>query len=286
MAAVAVLCINLDRAPQRWLNIQAMAGRLHSAVPDVKRAGVTRIQAVAGDTLDPADPAVPLSVLARWRLQHRAAVCSSPPVDSLSAVGCYLSHVRCWEWLRRHPEIAYALILEDDVCLSDAFDRAWAATVGPLLSAVPPVLDLLVLGYENRAVQFQGPLTPYRSVTVHGQRLHDRHWFVGSHCYVVGQRGAARLLQTALPVELHVDYYLCMCMHLGLVAGYLLPESAADQCLGRTETAIVHFDALRTNYKKYLPFLDVAVSRLTAAAMVAAVVVVALFVCQKSKQPR
>jgi hypothetical protein len=86
-----------------------------------------------------------------------------------------------------------------------------------------------------------GPLTPYGAAIVGAGRhvLHDRHWFLGSHGYVVRRRGAERLLREARPIEMHVDHYLCMQMHQRTVVGYVLPVSIVDQCLWRTEKAIL-----------------------------------------------
>jgi hypothetical protein len=91
-----------------------------------------------------------VSALARWHLQHPDAVCSTPPINSLAAVGCYLSHERCWAWLCDRPEYAGALVLEDDACPGAGFDAAWAETVAPLLADPTAAFDLLVLGYDNR----------------------------------------------------------------------------------------------------------------------------------------
>jgi hypothetical protein len=139
------------RAPRRWANVRTFAAEHLRGYP------LVRIEAVAGDGLDPDAADLPVSALARWHLRHPDAVCSAPPIDSLAALGCYLSHERCWAWLRDRPEYAGALVLEDDACPGAGFDAAWAATVAPLLADPTAAFDLLVLGYDNR---------PHRSVSV------------------------------------------------------------------------------------------------------------------------
>jgi GR25 family glycosyltransferase involved in LPS biosynthesis len=109
-------------------------------------------------------------------------------LDSVGALGATLSHVRCWRWLAAHPDVPYALVLEDDCRLHPDFAALWQKDVAPLL----PSVDLIVLGYAA---------CPHLAVPVRDTRTaHFRSiGFQGMHCYAVTQAGARRLLALRTP---------------------------------------------------------------------------------------
>lgn len=156
--AVPILVINLDEAKQRWLHTEALVRRVLPHHPLVRMPAVD----VRSKSLD--DPNLPLSPLARWRLQRPdRRLCSRMILSHLSAVGCSLSHIHCWRWLVDHPEWSYALILEDDVCLNEVtFPRRWEREVGPILEIPERCFDRPSKGRSKHR---------YRSVRLPSSRL-------------------------------------------------------------------------------------------------------------------
>jgi GR25 family glycosyltransferase involved in LPS biosynthesis len=107
-----IVCINLDRRPDRWQRLQKRAGSLNIG-------GVQRFSAIDGATLDcPAD----------WD-------------DYPGAYGCLLSHIAVVRRAReqRLPNI---LILEDDA----VFDAQIESRFASYISQVPADWDMLLFG--------------------------------------------------------------------------------------------------------------------------------------------
>ena len=189
--------------------------------------------------------------------------------------GCLLSHRLCWQWLLLQDAYACALVLEDDCCVDDARFRAAWTTV-----AAQPVdgFDVLVLGHHTEwkwelpAARRHRAWTAVRPIPGTDLLARRRHWFIGTHCYLVTRAGARRLLDLTRLLEVHADWMLSHAMNLGLVRGYSLPSSVVSQCLGRTEASIVHI-AWSTGYQKFLPgTLTVATALLAGGGLLAALV--------------
>lgn len=192
-----ILCINMKNATQRWQSIQRH-------VSDSFRpgsVGLHRMEAVNGKDLDIRDPRLPVSPKCRERLYDRLALCHWRQLDSQGALGCYLSHCRCWQWLLDHPEHEHVLILEDDACFAPSFRTQWTTYIVPFLQTT--AYHFLLLGYR--------PLPGYyvhAAPCTFNLPLYDKLSFLGSHCYLVSRSGAQRLLQLAFPIQVHIDSFL------------------------------------------------------------------------------
>ena len=102
------------------------------------------------------------------------------------------------------------------------------------------------------------------------------------------QRGAQRLLQLSLPAEVHLDFFLGIVARMGLVEGFMLPQSIVQQRPGHgNECApvtafsegpkhfhgdsvpgtIPHFDLRQVSFRMLLP--DVTVEALILTTIVA-----------------
>lgn len=225
----ATLCINLDRDTARWQRMQD--GETPLLPPELQP--IRRVSAVDGRTLDIADPALPVSARCRQRLRERWRLCNGLQIDSVGALGCTLSHLRCWRWLQEHRnEYAGALILEDDCRLTPGFAHAWVTRVGPMLRRACRGVDWVVLGYR---------CAPKRPAPA----------FEGTHCYALTPAGADNLCAHVFPVQLHVDAYLWVLRDVGLApGGRMWRESLASQA-GRAGSTIGHFE-LQVGYKRAL----------------------------------
>lgn len=251
-------CINLDRSPDRWVAMRTEFERI--GVPAER---VTRISAVDGRQLTPADVAPLMTALARLHLKHPELLCNADTLDSLPAVACTLSHVRAWTLLRETPGVPYMVVVEDDARFDPRLAplmrgeaRGREAPLAELFSRPRPAVewDLVLLGFMPR-----GRLTPW----LYPQRIPEvslRHklglvrpdeFFYGSHAYVVSRSGAERLLRCVFPIELHVDMFFVAARETRRLRSWLVVPGLAFQG-GDAPLSIPHLQYGR-NYKTLLP---------------------------------
>ena len=113
------------------------------------------------------------------------------------AVGCYLSHMKCWSLLKDSGD-AFALILEDDVVFnntSEDFDRIVSIGQAELADG----LDILLLGHTFDFVE------PERTMSV------DK--FYCTHAYLISALACDKLLRLALPMKCQLDSFMSKLNH-------------------------------------------------------------------------
>jgi GR25 family glycosyltransferase involved in LPS biosynthesis len=113
------------------------------------------------------------------------------------AVGCYLSHMKCWSLLKDSGD-AFALILEDDVVFSNTledFDRIVSIGQAELADG----LDIFLLGHT---LDVAGP---ERTVSV------DK--FYCTHAYLISALACDKLLRWALPMKCQLDSFMSKLNH-------------------------------------------------------------------------
>ena len=113
------------------------------------------------------------------------------------AVGCYLSHMKCWSLLKESGD-AFALILEDDVVFSNTpkdFDRIVSIGQAELADG----LDILLLGHTFDFVE------PERTMSV------DK--FYCTHAYLISALACDKLLRLALPMKCQLDSFMSKLNH-------------------------------------------------------------------------
>ena len=113
------------------------------------------------------------------------------------AVGCYLSHMKCWSLLKESGD-AFALILEDDVVFgntSEDFDRIVSIGKAELADG----LDILLLGHTFDFVE------PERTMSV------DK--FYCTHAYLISALACDKLLRLALPMKCQLDSFMSKLNH-------------------------------------------------------------------------
>lgn len=176
-ADLAVFCINLDRAPQRWDQMQ----------PRLEALGLphTRFPAIDGKA-DPARVASVLDAATFRRNMGRPALAAE--------VGCYLSHLAVWEAFLTTAN-PVALVLEDDVVFHADFLPALDAAL-----AAADRWDMLKL---NR-IRAKLPIRQGRA----GDWVLNAYLgpATGFGAYLITRDLAARLLPRMLPVRMPVDY--------------------------------------------------------------------------------
>lgn len=278
--ALPVLYINLDRAPQRRKNIEA------GIAAHLPGCAAVRIPGVDGSALTPSQIEDALTPSARLTLRHPERTVSHAQIETIGAVGCTLSHVRCWDWILAQPEgegpgATAALILEDDACFGPHFRSEWDRRISRLLDAPGPrAWDVLMLGFDA--------LTNATPAAVGGQPLRTLApggSLFGTHAYIVSREGAARLRRHAVPMEMQTDAYLVCLQQLGVLRLFVLPSHpTVTQCLGATERGIAHGyrpsaeDSIRTATAYLLGYSHAPSSVPWATALLAMFLVTALSV--------
>lgn len=194
-----IVCISLDRRPDRWAKTKASANR--AGLP------MTRFRAVdAREFAAPAHEHPDVSLLTAHNLLKRTRR-SHYEIDRAGAVGCSLSHYGVWRGLLNSGAPA-VLIFEDDVELpADMRGR-----LERLFRVLPAEWDVI----QFTATRFDTGLGCMPDPVV-GPDWWSCTSLMGAHAYMVSRRGAERLLARAYPIELHVDAYMAFMARLGLI---------------------------------------------------------------------
>lgn len=172
-----VLVINLDRS----------AGRLDRIRSRLAGLGLPfhRLPAVDGNTLSDSAHNFHYSAELNRRCYHKPLV----PGE----IGCYLSHLRAWQWMLDHP-CKGAVILEDDVILGDNFPEAL-----DLLPRIGEPWDVIKLGsLSAKPVLHATPLGPF-------SLRRYRKTPISAFAQAVSRRGAEKLLRTRAAFGRPVD---------------------------------------------------------------------------------
>ena len=193
LSDVPIVCISLNRRPDRWANIQATAG--------VAGLDVQRLEAVdAKEFVAHKHPDITLGTAHNILFGKRRA---HYEIDTAGAIGASLSHFKAWKQLTDSGAPAM-IVFEDDLHIpADLKDRL--ETVLAAASSLDG-WDMIQLQQTEYRDGSKG-CAPMKGAAA------DNPWSVctslmGAHAYIVSQRGATRLLEKAYPIELHVDAYM------------------------------------------------------------------------------
>jgi len=193
---VQIVCISLERRPDRWTRINGEA----------ERSGITltRMDAVDASTfVAHQHPAITLGTAHNIYFKTRR---SHYEIDAGGAIGASLSHFKAWENLLASDKKA-AIIFEDDcaipIGLKERLDK--------VLSVLPSDWDMVTL---HR--------TTFSGFTGCKSQRGDEPWqlctsLMGAHAYIVSRKGAKALLEKAYPIELHVDAYMAYMSRMGYI---------------------------------------------------------------------
>ena len=109
------------------------------------------------------------------------------------AVGCYLSHVKCWEACLNNKDGDYCLVLEDDSTTSKDF----FSKINEVVNEVKIKWGIINLGWAST--------TPYQILN-NNLAIVDR--FFLSHAYLLSNHGAETLLRLHNKIEKQVDAFM------------------------------------------------------------------------------
>jgi GR25 family glycosyltransferase involved in LPS biosynthesis len=204
-----MVCINLKHRADRWERFSAQPGLKRL----LDRYTFERFDAVNGSALDiKNDMRISLrtkrNILEHVRRDHEE-------LDSAGGVGCYLSHTSVWANFLKRSE-PYLMVFEDDAVIPVTFadDLTAAMRESTLLPQLPDVWFFSktcgwYYDYKGKARPKDvkgGVLGPWT--------LNTCAAFTG---YIISRRGAERLLETAFPLDMHVDLYACLNGELGRI---------------------------------------------------------------------
>lgn len=186
---IPIICINLLRREDRWVDFIKQEG-LHGL--DIKRWN-----AVDGATIDYInDPRVSMRVKRNIIKKLRR---SWDDIYTPGALGCYLSHLEIWRWLAKSDSIA-CVVLEDDCVVpsdfSDKLRHLWEE------SAIirDGRFDCCILHRKCGEVA-QGNMEG-------DKMIEPMEIFFNTTGYIITRSCALKLVENALPIQVHVDKYI------------------------------------------------------------------------------
>ena len=196
---VPMLCISLDRRPDRWAQFQV--GATAAGLP-VQRLSAVDAREFGERAYDRED----ISLLTAHNIKFGRRR-SHYEIDRTGAIGASLSHFECWRRLLRSSAPAM-VVFEDDVILPADL----APRMQRLLDEAPRGWDMIQLqrtmfaGDEHDCTDLPGqePWQNCESLT-------------GAYAYLISRRGAEKLLARAYPIELHVDAYMAFMSRMGYI---------------------------------------------------------------------
>lgn len=197
-------CINLKHRPDRWERF--------SKQPELqelmKEYSFERFEGVNGANLNiSSDDRISLRTKRNIREHIRR---DHEELNTAGGVGCYLSHTTVWKKFLERPE-PFCIIFEDDAAIPTGFkDRLHTAMKE--VSLLPQVPDVWF---------FCEPAEWHYRVKGKEYPKLQGHWiqnvctvFTG---YLLTKRGAEKLLETAFPIDMHVDQYTCLANDIGTI---------------------------------------------------------------------
>ena len=132
------------------------------------------------------------------------------------AIGCALSHAAIWKEAATHPDSFRVLVLEDDVILSEDFDKA----VSDAILNVPDDFDMLYLSLNSATL-----LSPYSGLK-HGNKRNTLAKVVGRNFqtpgYIITAKGAKRLLKQLFPLNMQIDSYIEMLTTSKIISAFAI----------------------------------------------------------------
>jgi GR25 family glycosyltransferase involved in LPS biosynthesis len=195
---IPVVCLNLDRRPDRWERVQGSPG--YADFPSIKRW-----PAVDGKTIDNLNDER-LSLIAKYNIKKNTRR-GHEYLHTPGAIGCYLSHASVYEWLANQNDTDVVLIFEDDVALPAGCYQRLKEYVGatPLLHD-PTKWDVWQLGpWISEGIEDPAAGEGNRRIFT----------YILAHAYFVSKRGATALLKHIYPIELQIDGYMSFLSNIG-----------------------------------------------------------------------
>jgi GR25 family glycosyltransferase involved in LPS biosynthesis len=198
---VQMVCISLDRRPDRWTEFKVTA--------DAAGLSVKRFSAVDANSFGDQIYEMPgLSLLTAHNIREHTRR-SHYEIDAPGAIGCSLSHFKVWKQLLASSAPAI-IVFEDDVEIPRNLKTQLQQLFAELPSNGWDIVQFQLTTYGNGVTGCaprEGLQEPWQHCT----------GLMGTYAYMVSRRGAERLLARAYPIEMHVDAYMAYMSTMGHV---------------------------------------------------------------------
>lgn len=216
LKGMKVKVINLDRRPDRWQRFSSQMG--------VQRLGqiytVERFSAVDGKTIQ-VETDERISMRTKRNIKYRTRR-THEDIDTVGAIGCYLSHVQIWKEFVQSGASA-VMVLEDDALIPPTFLETFQKCSQDLSEVQD--LNMCIWSLAQPQAFFEIDRNTFR----------DGAWvrniattFTG---YVLFRGCAQKLLENCMPIDNHVDLMTYQATQLGLISSihhpYLLLHQLA-----------------------------------------------------------
>lgn len=218
---IRIYCINLKHRRDRWERFTSQ--------PELEILKKTyefeRFEGVNGSSLNIASEDRMSLRTKRNIKQHTRR--DHEEISTAGGVGCYLSHTGVWKKFLETSE-PYAIIFEDDAIIYSGFTADFMRGMRET-TLLPQTPDLWFFSspvewhYKYKGI-------PYPT-TVKNNILGP---WVTKACssftgYFVTRRGAEKLLETAFPMDMHIDLYSCMNADMGRILAVYNTNISLDQ---------------------------------------------------------
>ncbi len=215
---VPMVCISLERRPERWTSFQerATAAGLH----------VTKVPAVDAKSFQTKPHEHPdISLLTAHNIYYGVRR-SHYEIDAAGAIGCSLSHFEVWRRLLASSAPAM-IVFEDDAPIPADLKSRLVALM-PALPADWDIIQFQRTEFSNGASCKPLPgAEPWQICT----------GLIGSYAYIISRRGAQRMLEKAYPIELHMDAYMAFMSRIGAIRMLWHPSINIPQPDGDSDIA-------------------------------------------------
>jgi len=225
--SIHMYCINLKQRGDRW--------KRFSEQPELKELmkhySFERFEAINGSSIDILhDERISLRTKRNIKEHIRR---DHEELDSAGGVGCYLSHTTVWKKFLERPE-PYAIVFEDDANIPIGFLESLHKGMREV-TLLPQTPDIWYFALPAAwYFEYKGKRDP--SLEMNGPWIRKTcSSFTG---YMISKRGAEKLLETAFPIDMHVDLYSCLAGDIGtiftvanrnvIVKPYALKEADTD----------------------------------------------------------
>lgn len=206
MSGPHVYCINLRQRVDRWRRFSSQ-----KAIPDIQNHfKFERVDAIVGKEIDIQNDKR-ISIRTKRNILHQKRR-DHEDLDSVGAIGCYLSHAMVWKrFLDSNEE--YCIILEDDALLPDDFVARFKIAMESLKKL--PMREAVLW-------QLSRPFgVGMRNAMEEDTIIFTDGWAYDVLCpgtgYVLFRKSAQVLLENAFPIDGHVDMYMRRCTQIGIL---------------------------------------------------------------------
>lgn len=182
--------INLELYKEKWIKTLNALQEL-----DISPQ---RFEAVYGKNLDPkiinkiTDPSVYYSIKNGRSIDQQ--------INSIGAIGCYLSHVKLWEMLVKSNNDMF-LIFEDDLDISPYVRLDDINNFVKNVISENPNWDFIFLGFTK-------PLPFFSKDICEDGICKIKEITFCTHSYIINKKGAKKLLEKAFPIVHQIDSYI------------------------------------------------------------------------------